>query len=98
MSPDDKAEEYLEAITAEGKEITINIKIKDPKKAAELLWTMYGKNVDKYGVEVQSWGFWDIKKAQEIRIASMVTEIERHRQAMKDLTGKYDQDLLEERP
>jgi hypothetical protein len=92
---DNSALEYLKAITAEGKTISINIKILDTKKAKKLLFTMYGKNIDIFGVEVQSWGFWDIIGANKLRLDQIKEEVERHRSAIADLMSKYDQDFLE---
>lgn len=90
------AQEYLEAVTAEDREITINIKICDSEKAKDLLGTMYDKNIDQFGVAVQSWGFWDIQKANKLRIESINAEIERHQQIIRDLMYKTDQEYLTE--
>lgn len=95
MSNDD-ARKYLDEVTADGRVITINIKICDYKKAKELLGTMYDKNIEKFGVAVQSWGFWDIQKANALRIKAMTDEVERHQQEMQNLVYKCDQDYLDE--
>ena len=90
------AKKCLDAITSEGRVISINIKICDAKKAEELLGTMYDKNIEQFGVAVQSWGFWDIQKANALRIKAMTAEVDRHQQEMQNLINKRDQDYLEE--
>ncbi len=92
----DDAKDFLDALTEEGKEITVNIKIEDPEKAADLMDTMHNRNINYFGVSVQSWGFWDIKKAQELRIKAMSDEVARHQEAMFNLVNKRDQQYLEE--
>lgn len=91
-----EAEEYLNTITAEGKEMSINIKIHDRVKAQQLMATMYDKNLDVFGVSVQSWGFWDIQKANKLRIEAINSEVGRHHQAIQYLIYKTDLDYLKE--
>lgn len=63
----DNANNMARALCKVGSVITVTIKITDTDKAMQLLGTMYGKN-DDLGVEVQEWGFFDIKRAQELQI------------------------------
>ena len=90
------AKECLDELTKEGKEITINIKINDSEKASRLMGTMYGYHSDEFGVSVESWGFWDVQKANSLRITAMNKEVSRHQEAMQSLTYKSDLDYLSE--
>ena len=89
-------QEYLDEVTKVGKEITINIKILDAEKAKQLLGTMYGKNVDEFGVEVQSWGFWDVTKANKLKQEAIEKEIQEHSERIQSLLYKSDLDYLSE--
>jgi len=94
---DKESQDFLAALTKEGKEITINVKICDAEKATELLSTMNNdEKIGQFGVAVQSWGFWDIQKASSLRVNAMMDETERHYQEMHNLMNKRDQDYLDE--
>ena len=68
MSKNKEDSFILDSLTNVGKIISINIKIEDSAKAQELLRTMYGHNIDTFGVSVQSWGFSDIMGEQKAMI------------------------------
>lgn len=90
------ARECLEVITTEGREITINIEIKDSEKAERLLGTMYGKPLEEFGVSVTSWGFWDITKANKLRLDMLEQENIRHQVALGNIRSMTDRAILEE--
>ena len=75
----------IEEMTKVGKEITINIKIVDSDLASKLLATMYGKNIEELGVEVTSWGFSDITKAERERLEAIELEINSSHARLKKL-------------
>ena len=89
------AQEYLNAVTKEGKVITVNLKIVDSSLAQDLMGTMHNQNIDKFGVCVESWGFWDLKKANELRFDLLKAENERHQQRLADIFHTHDRELLE---
>ena len=92
----DNAEEYLKEVTREGKTITINIEIRDAEKAKALMATMYGKNIEEFGVVVKSWGFWDTQTANELRLEAIKQEIDRHNNEIKCLYSMLDRQFLEQ--
>ncbi len=96
MTDKDDNKKVLNALTAEGKEITINIKIVDSEKAQSLMGTMYDYDIETFGVKVTSWGFWDTQEAQRRRVQAMFDEIERHKKSMETLRYKSDQEYLDE--
>jgi len=92
----DDAKTYMNEVTRVGKEITISIEIVNSEKAQELLGTMYDKNIDKFGVAVKSWGFWNQVKANEIRLEKLNQELSRHQCDMQNILAMTDMELLEE--
>jgi ribosomal protein L25 (general stress protein Ctc) len=96
MTMTDNAKEYLDEVTRVGKTITINIEIRDADKAGDLMATMYDKNIEKLGVAVKSWGFWDIQTANKLRFEAIKHEIDRHNQEIQRLMNMYDRDFLEQ--
>jgi len=88
MIKDSEAEKALNAVCAEGKELSIGVKITDTKKAIQLMSTMYPKE-DKpnpFGVEVYSWGSFDVTKALELKIKAMEEEVTRHNTVMSNIS------------
>lgn len=80
----------LESMTVEGKEITVNLKVTDRKRAQDLIGTMYGRKVDEFGVAVVSWSFINLDKANERRMALIREETQRHREAMDVILAMTD--------
>ena len=92
----DDAKAVLDALTEEDKIITVNLKIKDSKKAQDLMATMHNINVEKLGVEVQSWGFCNILLANELQLKAIQEENERHEQAMRDILYKTPREYIKD--
>lgn len=84
--PDDVLNEMAKV----GKKISIQIKITDSKKAIELMGTMYPKEGKKnnFGVEVYSWGAFDLVQAYQAREEEINVEMERHIENIKQILGK----------
>lgn len=91
----DGAKEYMDAVTQEGKIISVNLEIINSSKAQDLLATMYDKNLDTLGVRVHEWGFWNILKANKIRMQLINEENSRHQTEMSSILCLRDLDLLE---
>ena len=89
------AQKHLDAVTAEGKEITINVEIKDREKAQQLMATMHNQNVDEFGVVVTSWGFWDIQKAQKLRIEMLEQAARDYQLITGNISSMTDRAILE---
>lgn len=90
VDPNSDAQQTLDAMTPVGKEITIGIKITDSDRAQMLMGTMYKRYQDFFGVEVYSWGAFDIQKAQEQKLQAMRSL---HDEFYQKLTDVYYQDL-----
>lgn len=92
---DNNAQKYMDTVTQEGKIISVNLEIINSSKAKDLLATMYDKNFDTLGVKVHSWGFWDILKANKIRMHLINEENSRHQTEISSIMCLRDLDLLE---
>lgn len=84
-----------EALLTQGKEVTVNLKVINKNLAEDLLCTMYDKNKDKFGVEIVSWGFYDIQKAQAIRIKLMSKTTHKYQADISNIETMTDSRLLE---
>lgn len=78
-----------------GKEVTVNLKVLDKDIAEEILCTMYDQNKDKYGVEVQSWGFYDIQKAQKLRLEMIEKEFTKYAMNISNIMTMTDLRIIE---
>ena len=84
-----------EALLTVGKEVTVNLTVLDKDIAEEILCTMYDQYKDKYGVEVQSWGFYDIQKAQKLRLKMIEKEFSKHAMNISNIMTMTDLRILE---
>ena len=93
--------DLLNHICRKGKNISVQLTITDSDKAADLMSTMHpnseaSKN-NIFGVEVDSWGNFNIEKAQEYRLQLIREEVFRHKERMEFLTDSNNlQNLFEE--
>ena len=91
-----ESQEILDSMTVAGKEMTINIEIADSAQAQQLMGTMYGHNVEEFGVKVTSWGFYDLSKANAERIRLIKSETERHQMKLSNIFSMSDRAILEQ--
>lgn len=89
--------DLLSSITEKGKVITVTIEINDPNKAAKLLGTMYGDNVEELGVTVQRWGFHDTETANAERIREIEIESRVFIEKLNEAINKTNLDYLLEK-
>jgi len=75
----------MNAVCAEGKDITVGLKIVDKVLAEKLLGTMYDHDVEYFGVKVNTWGFYDIVAAYKKREELVAVEMNRHTERMAEL-------------
>ena len=89
-----EAQRYLDAITREGRTITVNLTINDAEKAQAMMATLHGHNVEQFGVTVEGWGFYNTALAEERRKAAMIALTEKFNEQMAHLAALDDRDFL----
>ncbi len=85
---EEECKDVYDSMFTVGKEITVNLIITDQEKASDLMSTLYGRNEKEFGVVVQSWGFWDIQKAEQNRCSAI-------KDALYDLQALLDKPGLD---
>lgn len=94
--PNSDAQLTLDAMMPVGKQISVGLKITDTDRAQMLFGTMYGHYQDFFGVEVYSWGAFDVQKAQERRISMMKELHDEFYKKLADLDNADDRQLIGE--
>lgn len=90
------AQEVIDSLTEEGKEISIVIKITDQKLAQELMSTMYprAKTEMNFGVEVLQWGFFNCEKAKDLKLLHLKALHEKQQMEYDQLVNTPDSEFL----